>query len=49
MAKSKNSVTEYRNYYLPMNFPVLLLSGEHWRISDVPSGRPHFIQDKTAR
>lgn len=42
MAKSKNSVTEYRNYYLPMNFPVLLLSGEHWRISDVPSGRQHF-------
>lgn len=42
MAKSKNSVTEYRNYYLPMNFPVLLLSGEHWKISDIPSGRLHF-------
>lgn len=42
MAKSKNSITEYRNYYLPIHFPVLLLSGEHWRISDVPSGRQHF-------
>lgn len=42
MAKSKNTVTEYRNYYLPMHFPVLLLSGDHWKISDVPSGRLHF-------
>lgn len=42
MAKQKNVVTEYRNYYLPLNFPVLLLSGDYWRISDVPSGRLHF-------
>ncbi len=42
MAKPKNSVTEYRNYDLPMQFPVLLLSGEHWKISDIPSGRLHF-------
>ncbi len=42
MAKTKNSVAEYRNYYLPYDFPVLLLSGEHWKISSVPSGHLHF-------
>ncbi len=42
MAKSKSIVTEYRNYYLPMHFPVLLLSGDYWKISDTPSGRLHF-------
>ncbi len=25
-----------------MHFPVLLLSGDHWKISDVPSDRLHF-------
>lgn len=42
MAKPSNTITEYRNYYLPLNFPVLLISGEYWKISDVPSGRLHF-------
>lgn len=42
MAKQKSVITEYRNYYLPLNFPVLLLSGDFWKISDVPSGRQHF-------
>jgi len=42
MAKPKNTITEYRSYYLPMQFPVLLLSGDYWKISDVPSGRLHF-------
>lgn len=42
MAKPKRTITEYRSYYLPMQFPVLLLSGDHWIISDVPSGRLHF-------
>jgi len=42
MARQKNATTEYRNYYLPMNFPVLLLSGDYWKISDIPSGRLHF-------
>lgn len=42
MAKPKSTITEYRSYYLPMNFPVLLLSGDYWKISDVPSGRLHF-------
>ena len=42
MAKTKNTVIEYRNYYLAPHFPVLLLSGDYWKISDVPSGRLHF-------
>lgn len=42
MSKQKNIITEYRNYYLPPNFPALLLSGDYWKISDVPSGRLHF-------
>lgn len=42
MAKYKKAIIEYRNYNLPTFFPVLLLSGEEWRISDVPSGRLHF-------
>lgn len=42
MAKTKGTVTEYRNYYLPLHFPVLLLSGDYWKISDIPSGRQHF-------
>ena len=42
MAKPKSTVTEYRSYYLPIHFPVLLLSGDYWKISDIPSGRLHF-------
>ena len=42
MARPKKTVIEYRSYYLPLHFPVLLLSGDYWRISDVPSGRLHF-------
>ena len=42
MSKPKNIVTEYRNYYLPVHFPLLLLTGDHWKISDIPSSRLHF-------
>ena len=42
MARQKKIVTEYRNYSLPIQFPVLLLHGDYWKISDVPSGRLHF-------
>ncbi len=42
MAKPKKTVIEYRNYELPINFPILLLSGDRWHISDVPSGKLHF-------
>ena len=42
MAKPKKTVIEYRNYELPMHFPVLLLTGDRWHISDVKSGKLHF-------
>lgn len=42
MAKSKQIVTEYRYYDLPLEFPVLLLTGERWHISDIKSDRLHF-------
>lgn len=42
MPKKKNVVTEYRSYYLAPDFPLLLLTGDYWTISDVPSGRLHF-------
>lgn len=42
MAKKKKTIIEYRHYSLPINFPVLLLSGERWRISPIKSGRLHF-------
>lgn len=42
MAKQRCEVSEYRNYYLPYDFPVLLLSGDHWKISNVPSKNLHF-------
>ena len=42
MAKPTNAITEYRNYYLSPHFPALLLSGDHWRISNVARDRLHF-------
>lgn len=42
MSKKKKTVIEYRHYSLPVKFPVLLLSGNRWRISDIKSGRLHF-------
>lgn len=42
MARNKHNVVEYRIYDLPLDFPVLCLTGESWRISDVPSNRLHF-------
>jgi AraC-like DNA-binding protein len=42
MSRPKHTAIEYRNYNLPQNFPVILLTGDMWRISDVPSGRLHF-------
>lgn len=42
MSRPKQPITEFRNYYLPSNFPVLLLSGNYWKISDVPSSHLHF-------
>lgn len=42
MSRPKKSIIEYRNYFLPPNFPVLLLHGDYWKISDIPSCRLHF-------
>lgn len=42
MSRKKKAVIEFRDYDLPAHFPILLLTGEHWRISDVPSGRLHI-------
>lgn len=42
MSRKKKTVIEFRNYNLPANFPVILLHGDHWRISDIPSGRLHI-------
>lgn len=42
MPKHKKTIIEYRNYNLSSSFPVLLLSGNRWKISDKKSGRLHF-------
>lgn len=42
MPRPKHIDIEYRNYLLPAYFPIILLSGEEWRISDIPSGTLHF-------
>ena len=42
MAKPSRTVIEYRNYELQPEFPILMLAGNRWHISDVKSGRLHF-------
>jgi AraC-like DNA-binding protein len=42
MSRPKQLSIEYRNYLLPASFPLILLSGEKWHISDVPSQTLHF-------
>lgn len=42
MPRKKKPVIEYRHYSLPIQFPVLLLSGERWKISDIKSEHLHF-------
>ena len=39
MPRPKQAVLEYRSYDLPADFQLFMLTGEHWRISPVPS---HF-------
>lgn len=41
MPRHKRPYIEFRDYNLSSRFPVLLLSGEEWRISDV--ALPGFI------
>lgn len=42
MARPKHIPIEYRNYALPANFPIVLLTGDVWTISDIPAGTLHF-------
>lgn len=42
MSKPKKIITEYRHYDLPPDFPILVLRGERWRISDVKADHLHF-------
>jgi AraC-like DNA-binding protein len=42
MARKARQVIEYRLYELPLAFPILLLDGDIWHISDVRSDRLHF-------
>lgn len=42
MPRKKKTIIEYRHYSLPISFPVLLLSGDRWRISDIKSEHLHF-------
>lgn len=42
LSKPKNRIIEFRNYSLQPNFPILLLSGDEWHISDIKATRLHF-------
>jgi len=42
MSKPKNRIIEFRNYSLQTNFPVILLSGDEWHISDIQATSMHF-------
>ena len=42
MARPAKRIIEYRVYELALDFPVLLLDGERWHISDIKSDRLHF-------
>ncbi len=42
MSKPKKVITEYRHYDLSPDFPLLVLHGERWHISDVKADRLHF-------
>lgn len=42
MSRPKKAGLEYRRYELPADFPLLALTGDHWRISPVPSPNLHI-------
>lgn len=42
MSNHQKSIIEYRHYSLPIDFPVVLLTGQRWDISDIKSDRLHF-------
>ena len=39
MAKQKNIITEFRNYPLRVEFPILLLTGNQWRSEERRVGK----------
>ena len=42
MGRPRKAVVEYRIYDLPQDFPIILLDGKDWHISDVKNKRLHF-------
>ena len=46
MSRPPRTVIEYRNYELPADFPIQMLSGENWRISDVRAAFPQLPGDR---
>ena len=42
MGRKSRTVIEYRSYALPVSFPLMILTGDSWHISDIPSKRLHF-------
>ena len=42
MGRKSRTVIEYRSYALPVSFPLMVLTGDSWHISDIPSKRLHF-------
>ena len=42
LSRPRREVLEYRSYELPSGFPLVVLTGDEWRISSTPSPRLHF-------
>ncbi len=42
MGRPRKAIVEYRIYELPKQFPIILLDGEDWHISDIKNKRLHF-------
>ena len=42
MSRPRRKVLEYRNYELPADFPLLVLTGDQWHISPIPGKHLHI-------
>lgn len=42
MGRRERTILEYRDYELPQHLPLIVLTGDKWRISDIPSRVLHF-------
>ncbi len=42
MGRPRKAIVEYRIYELSRQFPIILLDGENWHISDIKNKRLHF-------